>query len=35
LHGGADVQRTIDALKDLPGIGDWTAQHIAMRAALA
>ncbi len=32
LHGGADVQATIQALKALPGIGDWTAQYIAMRA---
>jgi AraC family transcriptional regulator, regulatory protein of adaptative response / DNA-3-methyladenine glycosylase II len=32
LHGGADVQRTIEALKQLPGVGDWTAQYIAMRA---
>src|SRR4030095_7472468 len=32
LHGGADVQATIEALKQLPGIGDWTAQDIAMRA---
>jgi AraC family transcriptional regulator of adaptative response / DNA-3-methyladenine glycosylase II len=32
LHGGADVQSTIEALKALPGIGDWTAQYIAMRA---
>ena len=32
LHGGADVQATMDALKSLPGIGDWTAQYIAMRA---
>jgi len=32
LHGGADVQATIEALKQLPGIGDWTAQYIAMRA---
>ncbi|WBY01287.1 Ada metal-binding domain-containing protein [Ramlibacter tataouinensis] len=32
LHGGADVQATIHALKQLPGIGDWTAQYIAMRA---
>jgi AraC family transcriptional regulator of adaptative response / DNA-3-methyladenine glycosylase II len=32
LHGGADVQQTIAALKELPGIGDWTAQYIAMRA---
>ena len=32
LHGGADVSATIAALKELPGIGDWTAQYIAMRA---
>ena len=32
LHGGAPVQATVDALKALPGIGDWTAQYIAMRA---
>jgi AraC family transcriptional regulator, regulatory protein of adaptative response / DNA-3-methyladenine glycosylase II len=32
LHGGADVQQTIEALKQLPGVGDWTAQYIAMRA---
>jgi len=32
LHGGADVHATIAALKELPGIGDWTAQYIAMRA---
>ncbi len=32
LHGGADVNATIAALKALPGIGDWTAQYIAMRA---
>ena len=32
LHGGSDVQATIEALKALPGIGDWTAQYIAMRA---
>jgi AraC family transcriptional regulator of adaptative response / DNA-3-methyladenine glycosylase II len=32
LHGGADVQPTLAALKALPGIGDWTAQYIAMRA---
>ncbi|MDO8375432.1 MAG: AlkA N-terminal domain-containing protein, partial [Polaromonas sp.] len=31
LHGGADVNATIAALKALPGIGDWTAQYIAMR----
>ncbi|MDB5929275.1 MAG: DNA-3-methyladenine glycosylase [Polaromonas sp.] len=32
LHGGADVNATVAALKELPGIGDWTAQYIAMRA---
>ncbi len=32
LHGGADLHATIAALKSLPGIGDWTAQYIAMRA---
>ena len=32
LHGGADVNSTIALLKALPGIGDWTAQYIAMRA---
>ena len=32
LHGGADVNATIAVLKELPGIGDWTAQYIAMRA---
>ena len=32
LQGNADAQATVDALKALPGIGDWTAQYIAMRA---
>ena len=32
LHAGADVQSTIAMLKALPGIGEWTAQYIAMRA---
>ena len=32
LQGNADVQTTVEALKALPGIGDWTAQYIAMRA---
>ena len=32
LHGGADVPAAIAALKALPGIGDWSAQYIAMRA---
>ena len=32
LHPGADVSATLAALHALPGIGDWTAQCIAMRA---
>jgi len=32
LHAGADVPATVAGLKALPGIGDWTAQYIAMRA---
>ena len=32
LNGSADVPSTVAALKALPGIGDWTAQYIAMRA---
>ena len=32
LHGGADVAATVEALKAISGIGDWTAQYIAMRA---
>ena len=32
LHSGTDVQATMAALRELPGIGDWTAQYIAMRA---
>ncbi len=32
LHGGANSHATIALLKTLPGIGDWTAQYIAMRA---
>ncbi|MFN9474334.1 DNA-3-methyladenine glycosylase 2 family protein [Acidovorax sp.] len=31
LHAGADVAGTTSALSALPGIGDWTAQYIAMR----
>ncbi len=31
LHAGADVATTTAALCALPGIGDWTAQYIAMR----
>ena len=32
LHRGAPLQATLQALCALPGIGDWTAQVIAMRA---
>ncbi len=32
LEPGVDIQSTIERLKQLPGIGDWTAQYIAMRA---
>jgi len=32
LEASADPFATITALKALPGIGDWTAQYIAMRA---
>jgi len=32
LEPGVDVPATIERLKQLPGIGDWTAQYIAMRA---
>lgn len=32
LHPGVDVPSTLVALNQLPGIGDWTAQYIAMRA---
>ncbi|AMM23494.1 AlkA N-terminal domain-containing protein [Variovorax sp. PAMC 28711] len=32
LHAGADVPSTLVALQALPGIGEWTAQYIAMRA---
>ena len=32
LHPGADVQATMALLRTLPGVGDWTAQYIAMRA---
>ncbi len=32
LDGNADVTATLATLKALPGIGDWTAQYIAMRA---
>jgi AraC family transcriptional regulator of adaptative response / DNA-3-methyladenine glycosylase II len=32
LEPGVEVESTIEQLKQLPGIGDWTAQYIAMRA---
>ena len=32
LHRGAPLEPTLDALRALPGIGEWTAQVIAMRA---
>jgi AraC family transcriptional regulator of adaptative response / DNA-3-methyladenine glycosylase II len=32
LHRGAPLSSTLDALRALPGIGEWTVQLIAMRA---
>lgn len=32
LDPAADVDATINQLRSIPGIGDWTAQYIAMRA---
>jgi AraC family transcriptional regulator of adaptative response / DNA-3-methyladenine glycosylase II len=32
LHRAAPLQATLDTLRGLPGIGEWTAQVIAMRA---
>jgi AraC family transcriptional regulator of adaptative response / DNA-3-methyladenine glycosylase II len=32
LHPGVDVEATMAQLRELPGVGDWTAQYIAMRA---
>jgi AraC family transcriptional regulator of adaptative response / DNA-3-methyladenine glycosylase II len=32
LDPGADVDATLRALRELPGIGEWTAQYLAMRA---
>ena len=32
LHSGVDVPATLAVLQAMPGIGDWTAQYIAMRA---
>jgi AraC family transcriptional regulator of adaptative response / DNA-3-methyladenine glycosylase II len=32
LEPGVEVETTLEALERLPGIGDWTAHYIAMRA---
>ena len=32
LEPGVDVEETLEALQRVPGIGDWTAQYVAMRA---
>jgi AraC family transcriptional regulator of adaptative response / DNA-3-methyladenine glycosylase II len=32
LSPGADLNKTLSTLLALPGLGDWTAQYIAMRA---
>ena len=32
LSAGVDIAATMTALKELPGIGDWTVHYIAMRA---
>ena len=32
LMPNADIEATLDNLRSLPGIGEWTAQYIAMRA---
>jgi AraC family transcriptional regulator of adaptative response / DNA-3-methyladenine glycosylase II len=32
LTPNADIEATLDALRALPGVGEWTAQYIAMRA---
>ncbi len=32
LRPNADIEATLDKLRALPGIGEWTAQYIAMRA---
>jgi AraC family transcriptional regulator of adaptative response / DNA-3-methyladenine glycosylase II len=32
LSPGVDAQAAVEALRSLPGIGEWTAQYIAMRA---
>jgi AraC family transcriptional regulator, regulatory protein of adaptative response / DNA-3-methyladenine glycosylase II len=32
LEPGADIEAALARLKELPGIGEWTAQYLAMRA---
>lgn len=32
LEPGADIEREMEALRSLPGIGEWTTQYTAMRA---
>ena len=32
LQRGAPLEATLDKLRELPGIGEWTAQYLAMRA---
>lgn len=32
LQPGHDVERTLAQLREIPGVGQWTAQYIAMRA---
>jgi len=32
LMPNADIEATLDRLRALPGVGEWTAQYIAMRA---
>jgi AraC family transcriptional regulator of adaptative response / DNA-3-methyladenine glycosylase II len=32
LAPNADIEPTLQRLRELPGVGEWTAQYIAMRA---
>ena len=32
LMPNADIEATLEHLRALPGVGEWTAQYIAMRA---
>jgi AraC family transcriptional regulator of adaptative response / DNA-3-methyladenine glycosylase II len=32
LHPGADIELTLSRLRDVPGVGEWTAQYVVMRA---